>query len=73
MRCTTASHQAVPATYEGAVEDACVRTLRARRYPLLVVNGSHTLPNPVVEGEQTKVRLIEEAFHQAMWATEGQA
>lgn len=37
--------QAVPATYEGAVEDACVRTLRARRYPLLVVNGGHTLPS----------------------------
>lgn len=26
------------------------------------------LPNPVVEGEQTRVRLIEEAFHTAMWA-----
>jgi adenine-specific DNA-methyltransferase len=41
---------------------------RERTYEVIYVNGSHTLPNPVVEGEQTKVRLIEEAFHQAMWA-----
>jgi adenine-specific DNA-methyltransferase len=46
---------------------------REQTYAVIYVNGSHTLPNPVVEGEQTKVRLIEEAFHQAMWATEGQA
>ncbi|WP_310628620.1 site-specific DNA-methyltransferase [Limnohabitans sp.] len=46
---------------------------REQIYAVIYVNGSHTLPNPVVEGENTKVRLIEEAFHQAMWATEGQA
>jgi adenine-specific DNA-methyltransferase len=46
---------------------------REQTYAVIYVNGSHTLPNPVVEGEQTKVRLIEEAFHLAMWATEGQA
>lgn len=41
---------------------------REKTYEVIYVNGSHTLPNPVVEGEHTKVRLIEEAFHQAMWA-----
>lgn len=41
---------------------------REKTYEVIYVNGSHTLPNPVVEGEQTKVRLTEEAFHQAMWA-----
>ncbi len=40
---------------------------REKTYEVIYVNGSHTLPNPVVEGEQTKVRLTEEAFHQAMW------
>ncbi|WP_090142705.1 site-specific DNA-methyltransferase [Limnohabitans sp. DM1] len=44
---------------------------REHTYAVIYVNGSHTLPNPVVEGEQTKVRLIEEAFHTAMWANEG--
>jgi adenine-specific DNA-methyltransferase len=44
---------------------------REQTYALIYVNGSHTLPNPVVEGEQTKVRLIEEAFHNAMWSQEG--
>lgn len=40
---------------------------REQTYAVIYVNGSHTLPNPVVEeGEQTKVRLIEEAFHAAM-------
>lgn len=39
-------------------------------YEVIYVNGSHTLPNPIVDGEQTKVRLIEEAFHTAMWAQE---
>ena len=43
---------------------------RERTYGVIYINGSHTLPNPVVEGEQTKVRLIEEAFHNAMWAGE---
>lgn len=46
---------------------------REHTYAVIYVNGSHTLPNPVVEGEQTKVRLIEEAFHNAMWANEGAA
>ena len=41
---------------------------REHTYSLIYINGSHTLPNPVVEGEQTKVRLIEEAFHNAMWS-----
>lgn len=40
---------------------------REQTYGVIYVNGSHTLPNPVIEGEQTKVRLIEEAFHAAMW------
>ena len=44
---------------------------REQTYAVIYVNGSHTLPNPVVEGEQTKVRLIEESFHSAMWANEG--
>lgn len=43
---------------------------REKTYEVIYVNGSHTLPNPVVEGEQTKVRLTEEAFHKAMWAEE---
>jgi len=43
---------------------------REHTYGVIYINGSHTLPNPVVEGEQTKVRLIEEAFHNAMWAGE---
>lgn len=43
---------------------------REKVYEVIYVNGSHTLPNPVVEGEQTKVRLIEEAFHRAMWTEE---
>ena len=41
---------------------------REQTYGVIYINGSHTLPNPVVGGEQTKVRLIEEAFHTAMWA-----
>ena len=45
---------------------------REQNYAVIYVNGSHTLPNPVVEeGEQTKVRLIEEAFHAAMWSQDG--
>ncbi len=44
---------------------------REHTYAVIYVNGSHTLPNPVVEGEQTKVRLIEEAFHTAMWSQDG--
>ena len=43
---------------------------RAQTYDVIYINGSHTLPNPVVEGEKTKVRLIEEAFHNAMWSGE---
>jgi adenine-specific DNA-methyltransferase len=42
-----------------------------KTFAVIYVNGSHTLPNPVVEGEKTKVRLIEEAFHQAMWSQDG--
>ena len=44
---------------------------RESTYAVIYVNGSHTLPNPVVEGEKTRVRLIEEAFHTAMWAQGG--
>ena len=44
---------------------------REATFAVIYVNGSHTLPNPVVEGEKTKVRLIEEAFHQAMWSQDG--
>ena len=44
---------------------------RERTYDVIYVNGSHTLPNPLIDGEQTKVRLIEEAFHTAMWAQAG--
>jgi len=43
---------------------------REQTYEVIYINGSHTLPNPVIEGEQTKVRLIEEAFFNAMWAGE---
>ncbi len=43
---------------------------RENTYAIIYINGSHTLPNPVIEGEQTKVRLIEEAFHNAMWTGE---
>jgi len=43
---------------------------REQTYDVIYINGSHTLPNPVLEGEQTKVRLTEEAFHTAMWAGE---
>jgi adenine-specific DNA-methyltransferase len=43
---------------------------REKTYAIIYVNGSHTLPNPVVDGEQTKVRLIEETFHRAMWSGE---
>lgn len=43
---------------------------REQTYDVIYVNGSHTLPNPVVEGGQIKVQLIEEAFHTAMWAGE---
>jgi adenine-specific DNA-methyltransferase len=43
---------------------------REHTYGVIYINGSHTQPNPVVEGEQTKVRLIEEAFHDAMWSGE---
>ena len=44
---------------------------REHAYAVIYVNGSHTLPNPVLEGEQIRVRLIEEAFHQAMWSQAG--
>ena len=44
---------------------------RERTYAVIYVNGSHTLPNPLIDGEQTKVRLIEEAFHTAMWSQAG--
>ncbi|WP_245619685.1 site-specific DNA-methyltransferase [Methylomicrobium agile] len=43
---------------------------REHTYGAIYINGSHTLPNPVIEGEQIKVRLIEEAFHTAMWSGE---
>lgn len=41
---------------------------REKTYAVIYINGSHTLPNPLIDGEHTKVRLIEEAFHNAMWS-----
>ncbi|WP_246157260.1 hypothetical protein [Sneathiella litorea] len=39
-------------------------------FNVIFVNGSNNLPNLRQEGETWKVRLIEEAFHQAMWDEE---
>src|SRR5699024_584919 len=41
---------------------------REKVFDTIYVNGSHTLPNPVVDGENTRVKLLEEAFFNAMWA-----
>jgi len=40
-------------------------------FDTIYVNGSNNLPNLRQEEETWKVRLIEEAFHQAMWDVEG--
>ncbi|GJL94399.1 MAG: hypothetical protein DHS20C05_08040 [Hyphococcus sp.] len=40
-------------------------------FAVIYVNGSNNLPNLRQEGETWKVRLLEEAFHQAMWDVEG--
>lgn len=40
-------------------------------FDVIYVNGSNNLPNLRQEEETWKVRLIEEAFHQAMWDVEG--
>ncbi len=40
---------------------------RESMYEVIYVNGSHTLPNPVIDDANIKVRLIEEAFMNAMW------
>ncbi|RFB01407.1 DNA methyltransferase [Parvularcula marina] len=40
-------------------------------FDVIFVNGSNNLPNLRQEGESWKVRLLEEAFHQAMWDVEG--
>lgn len=40
-------------------------------FDVIYVNGSNNLPNLRQEGESWKVRLLEEAFHQAMWDVEG--
>jgi len=37
-------------------------------YALIYVNGSSTLAQPLLPGLNTPVRLIEEAFHNAMWS-----
>ncbi len=37
-------------------------------YAVIYVNGSTTLPQPLLPALNTPVRLIEEAFHSAMWA-----
>lgn len=39
-------------------------------FDVIYVNGSNNLPNLRQEGESWKVRLLEEAFHQAMWDVE---
>ena len=40
-------------------------------FDVIYVNGSNNLPNLRKDEETWKVRLIEEAFHQAMWNVEG--
>ena len=40
-------------------------------FDVIYVNGSNNLTNLRQEGESWKVRLLEEAFHQAMWDVEG--
>ncbi len=40
-------------------------------FDVIYVNGSNNLPNLRRDEETWKVRLIEEAFHQAMWDVEG--
>ena len=40
-------------------------------FDVIYVNGSNNLPNLRKDEEAWKVRLIEEAFHQAMWDVEG--
>lgn len=40
-------------------------------FDVIYVNGSNNLPNLRRDEEIWKVRLIEEAFHQAMWDVEG--
>ncbi|MEQ3636471.1 DNA methyltransferase [Alcanivorax sp.] len=40
-------------------------------FDVIYVNGSNNLPNLRKAEETWKVRLIEEAFHQAMWDVEG--
>jgi len=39
-------------------------------FDVIYVNGSNNLPNLRQDGESWKVRLLEEAFHQAMWDVE---
>ena len=39
-------------------------------FAVIYVNGSNNLPNLRAEGETWKVRLLEEAFHAAMWDTD---
>ncbi|MCD7059115.1 site-specific DNA-methyltransferase [Pelagibacterium xiamenense] len=40
-------------------------------FDVIYVNGSNNLPSLLQADETWKVRLIEEAFHQAMWDVEG--
>lgn len=40
-------------------------------FDVIYVNGSNNLPNLRRDEETWKVRLLEEAFHQAMWDVEG--
>ena len=40
-------------------------------FDVIYINGSNNLPNLRKAEETWKVRLIEEAFHQAMWDVEG--
>lgn len=43
-----------------------------REFDAIYVNGSSSLPNLLKEGENWKVRLIEEEFLKAMWSEQGE-
>jgi adenine-specific DNA-methyltransferase len=50
-------------------EKYCIST-RDFKYDIIYVNGSNNLPNLKKDGENWKVRLIEEEFMKRMWNTE---
>ncbi|MEQ8387278.1 MAG: site-specific DNA-methyltransferase [Alphaproteobacteria bacterium] len=49
----------------------CRLSTQDTEFDVIYVNGSNNLPNLRKDEETWKVRLIEEAFHQAMWDVEG--